>query len=130
MATISGSAGLVKVAAATVAELTGFSIEETANTIGDTQLTDTADTHLAGRTSFSGSIDCNFDSSDSTGQEAMTIGASISLTFQPAGTGSGLPEYTGTATITGRSMAIADETTVSQSFSITGNGALTRGSQT
>ncbi len=57
MAAITGVLGVVTVAGNTVAELTSFSIDESANMISDSELTDATETSIAGRTSWSGSIE-------------------------------------------------------------------------
>ena len=129
MATHSGVDGLVTVAGNTVAEIKGFTIEESANTIDDSNLNDAAATHILGRTSWTGTIECQWDETDTTGQEAMTIGASLAVIFKPEGATTGDANMSGTATITARSVAVADESIITQSFSVTGNGALTRGTE-
>jgi len=75
-----GSEGVVKVASATIAEVRGWTITESANTIDDTILSDTAETHQGGTTSWSAQITTFWDETDTSGQMAMTIGASITLT--------------------------------------------------
>tara|TARA_R100001086_G_scaffold41712_3_gene18318 strand:- start:12508 stop:12897 length:390 start_codon:yes stop_codon:yes gene_type:complete len=124
MATHKGSEGLVKIGSNTVAEVTGFSFDETCDTIEDTQLSDSARTFVADYTSFSGSIDCMFDETDSTGQGAMTSGASVALDLFPEGDGSGDTYFSGTAIITSISRANAQGAMVTASFSFQGTGAL------
>lgn len=127
MATFNGNAGVVKIGANTVAEVLDFSIDETANTVDDTVLGDSATTHLSGLNSWSGSINCYWDDTDTNGQVALTIGASVSLALLPEGATTGDAQYSGTVTITGISRAVANDSTVTQSFTFTGNGALTIG---
>ena len=124
MATHKGSEGLVKIGSNTVAEVTGFSFDETCDTIEDTQLSDSARTFVADYTSFSGSIDCMFDETDSTGQGAMTSGASVALDLFPEGDGSGDTYFSGTAIITSISRANAQGAMVTASFSFQGTGVL------
>lgn len=125
MANHKGSEGTIKVGANTVAELNGWSLEEQAETIEDTNLGDTAKTFKVGNTSWSGSVDCFWDETDTTGQGAMTIGAEVTLNLYPEGDTSGDTYYTGSAIITGSSKAAAINGMVTQSFSFQGNGALT-----
>ena len=126
MAAITGVLGRVTVAGNTVAELTGFSIDESANMISDSELTDAVETSIAGRTSWSGSIECMWSDGD-TAQAAMTIGASVALIFLPEGPTGGSAKYNGTAIIESRGLAVSDEAIITQSFSVKGNGALTIG---
>lgn len=127
MATHTGVDGLVQVGGNTVAEIKSFSIDESANPINDSNLNDAAETHLIGRTSWTASIEVQWDETDTTGQEAMTIGASIAATFLPEGNTTGDVSMAGTASITNRSTAVAEEAIITQSFTLQGNGALTRG---
>jgi len=127
MANFNGNGGVVKNGANTIAEVLDFSIDETANTVDDTVLGDAASTHLAGLDSWSGSINCYWDDTDTNGQVAMTIGQSVTLNLLPEGAAGGQAEYSGTATITGISRAIANDSIITQSFTFTGSGVLTVG---
>lgn len=127
MATFSGNAGQVKLTTNQVAEVLEWSLSESANTIDDTVLGDTSMTHKAGLNSWSGSINCFWDDTDTNGQVAMTIGASVDLNLLPEGGGVGSAEYNGTATITGIERAVSNDSIVTQSFTFTGNGDLTIG---
>ena len=127
MATHKGSEGIVKIGSAVVAEVTGFSFDETCDTIEDTALSDTARTYVTDYTTFSGSIDCMWDETDSTGQGAMTNGASVGIDLFPEGTGSGDVYYSGTALITSISRANAMGSMVTASFTFQGTGAMTSG---
>lgn len=127
MATFIGNDGVVKVGANTVAEVSAFSVSQTGNTADDTVLGDTAQSHLAGTTGWSGSLTCYWDDTDTAGQGAMTINASVALTLLPEGVAVGAAEYTGTATITGIETGIGLDATNTASFSFTGNGPLTIG---
>jgi len=125
MATHKGSEGIVKIGSNVVAEVTGFSFDETCDTIEDTALSDTARTYVTDYTSFSGSIDCMWDETDTTGQGAMTNGASVALDLFPEGTTAGDTYYSGTALITSISRANAMGSMVTASFSFQGTGAMT-----
>lgn len=128
MAKVNGRDGLVKIGANTVSAVTAFSLEESMAPVDDTDLADTATTFVAGDTSWTAQIDCHWDKADTTGQGAMTIGASVSLVLQPEGDVSGDETRSGTALITGRSSANAKGAMVTQSFTLQGTGALTVGS--
>lgn len=124
MATFNGNDGLVKVGSNTVAEVRSFTLNTNLELIDDTAMGDSWRTKIAGLKNWDGTIECHWDDTDSTGQEAMTIGASVELHLLPEGAAG--EDYTGTAIITGISQTQSfDNTTVSRSFSFVGNGALT-----
>jgi predicted secreted protein len=125
MASHIGRDGIVKVGTATVAEVKSFSIEESADTVETTKMTDTARTHAITLTSFSGSLDCFWDETDTTGQGALTIGASVTLALYPEGEVAGDTYYSGTALVTGVSRSASFDGMVEASISVQGTGALT-----
>jgi hypothetical protein len=125
MATHKGSEGTVKVGANAIAELRSWQIEEQADTIEDTTLNDTARTFNAGLVSWSGSAEAFWDETDTNGQLALTIGASVTLNVYPEGDSSGDSFYTGTAIVTGITRQSNNESMVEVSFSFQGSGALT-----
>ena len=125
MATHKGSEGLVKIGANTVGEVTGFSFDETADTVETTALANSARSYVADLVGWTGTVDCFYDETDTNGQGAMTAGASVSLHLYPEGADSGDIEYYGTAIITGISRANAIGAIVSASFSFTGTGGIT-----
>ena len=127
MATFSGNDGIVKNGANQVAEVLDWALSESANTIDDTVLGDTSTTHKTGLLSWSGSINCYWDDTDTNGQVALTIGSSVTLNLLPEGATTGDAQYSGTATITGIERAVANDSIVTQAFTFTGNGALTIG---
>jgi len=125
MASHIGRDGIVKVGAATVAEVKSFSIEESADTVETTKMTDTARSHAITLTSFSGSLDCFWDETDTAGQGALTIGASVTLALYPEGETAGDTYYSGTALVTGVSRSASFDGMVEASISVQGTGALT-----
>ena len=125
MASHIGRDGIVKVGANTVAEVKSFSIEESADTVETTKMTDTARSHAITLTSFSGSLDCFWDETDTTGQGALTIGASVTLALYPEGEAVGDTYYSGTALVTGVSRSASFDGMVEASISVQGTGALT-----
>lgn len=131
MATINGNDGIVKVGTNTIAEVQNFELNETAATIRTTAMGDTWETRSAGLNSWSGSLTCHLDDTDTSGQEALTVGAEVTLNLYPEGDTSGDEEYSGSAIITqvGTSQTF-DNQTVQRSFSFEGNGALTKTSVT
>jgi len=125
MATHIGRDGIIKVGANAVAELRSFSIEETADTVEDTVMTDTARSFITTLTSFTGSADVYWDETDSSGQGGLTIGASVTIGFYPEGDDTGDTYYTGTALVTGVSRSSSFDGMVEASITLQGSGALT-----
>lgn len=128
MATIAGKDGVVKVATATVAEVTSFTLNINAGTVEDTVMGDSWRTFIVatnvskGLKSWDGTVECRYDSADTTGQVALAEGAQVTLSLLPDGTAG----KTGTAIITSISAANSfDDQTVSRTFTFVGNGALT-----
>ena len=126
MATHTGSEGTVKVGANAIAEIRSFSIEETADTLEDTTMGDTARTYKPSLTTFTGTVDVLWDETDTTGQGALTIGAAVTLNLYPEGDTSGDTYYTGAAIVTGRTINSSFVGLVEMSISVQGNGALTQ----
>ena len=125
MATHKGSEGIVKVGSNSVAEIRSYSIEESADTLEDTSMGDSARTYKPSLTSFSGSLDVFWDETDSSGQGALSIGSEVTLNVFPEGDASGDTYYTGSAIVTGVSRTGAFDGLVEASISVQGNGALT-----
>src|SRR5210317_1442536 len=101
MATHKGSEGTVKVGSNAVAEVRSYSIEESADTLEDTSMGDSARTYLSSLTTWSGSVDVFWDETDTTGQGALTVGSSITLNVYPEGDTTGDTYYTGSCIVTG-----------------------------
>jgi hypothetical protein len=127
MANHKGSEGVVKVGANTVAEVRDWSLSETADTIEDTTMGDSARTRKAGLTSASGSITAYWDESDTTGQGAMTVGAEVTLNLYPEGATSGDTYATLSAIITEAGVSASFDGMVEATFSFEANGAVTWG---
>ena len=124
MATHKGSEGIIKVGSDSVLEIRSYSIEESADTLEDTSMGDSARTYKPSLTSFSGSLDVFWDETD-TGQGALSIGSEVTLNVYPEGDASGDTYYTGSAIVTGVSRTGAFDGLVEASISVQGNGALT-----
>lgn len=124
MATHTGSEGTVKVGSNAIAEIRSFSIEESADTLEDTTMGDTARTYKSSLTTYTGTVDVLWDETDTTGQGALTIGASVTLNLYPEGDTSGDTYYTGTAIVTGRTINSSYDGLVEMSISVQGSGAL------
>jgi predicted secreted protein len=128
MATHTGSEGTVKVGSNAIAEIRSFSIEETADTLEDTSMGDTARTYKSSLTTFTGSVDVFWDDSinGATGQGELTIGAEVTLNLYPEGEVNGDIFYSGLAIVTGRSISSSFDGLVEASITVQGTGALTQ----
>jgi predicted secreted protein len=127
MATFSGSDGVIKIGAALIAEVRGWSVEQTADTNEDTVMGDSWRTHKPSLKSWSGSADVLFDDTDTTGQTACVLGTAISVSFQMEGNTSGDHKLSGSAIITGKSINTTYDGLVEASITFQGTGALTEG---
>ena len=126
MATHHGKEGVVKAGGSGIGELTGFTLETTADVVEDTALTDATKSFVAGRTSFSGSLDMNYDETDSP-QQTLTVGSEISFVLLPEGNSSGDESFTGSGIITGMSVNNGMDAIISRSVTFQGTGTLTTG---
>lgn len=126
MANHTGSEGLVKVGANTVAEVRSYSITETADTIEDTTMGDTSRTYLSSLKSFTGSLDVYWDEADTNGQQALSVGSSVTLNVYPEGASSGDTYYSGTSIVTGLTITASFDGMVEASITVQGTGALSK----
>ena len=126
MATHHGKEGVVTAGGTAVGELTGFTLETTGDVVEDTALSDATKSFLAGRTSFSGTLEMHFDETDSP-QTSLTAGSSIAFILLPEGDASGDRSFTGTGIVTGMSVNNAMEAVISRTVTFQGTGALTIG---
>jgi predicted secreted protein len=124
MATHKGSEGIIKVGTDSILEIRSYSIEESADTLEDTSMGDSARTYKPSLTSFSGSLDVFWDETD-TGQNALSIGSEVTLNVYPEGDTAGDTYYSGSAIVTGVSRTGSFDGLVEASISVQGNGALT-----
>ena len=126
MATHHGKEGVVTVGGTGVGELTSFTLETTGDVVEDTALTDSTKSFVAGRTSFSGTLEMHFDETDSP-QTSLVAGASISFVLLPEGNASGDRSFTGTGIVTGMSVNNSMGAIISRTVTVQGTGALTIG---
>jgi hypothetical protein len=126
MATHHGKEGVVTAGGTAIGELTGFTIETTGDVVEDTQLSDSEKSFLAGRTSFSGTLEMHYDEADAQ-QETLTAGSSISFVLLPEGNDTGDQSFTGSGIITGMSISNAMDGIVSRSVTFQGTGSLSKG---
>jgi len=126
MATHHGKEGVVTAGGTGIGELTGFTLETTGDVVEDTALTDATKSFVAGRTSFSGTLEMHYDETDSP-QQTLTAGSSISFILLPEGNSSGDESFTGTGIVTGMSVTNPMDGIISRSVTFQGTGTLTRG---
>ena len=127
MATYNGKLGVVKSGANAVGEVTGFSVNTTATVTDDPSLGDDWRTIKSGTKAWSGTIDCNFDYGDTTGQNTLDEGQEVTLELYPVDEAAGNMKISGSAVITGVTYTNGgNDPIVSASFTFDGNGAMTR----
>jgi len=124
MATHVGTSGVVKVGANTVAEVTGFTIDESADVVEDSQLTDTSKSYKVLRSDATGTVECHWDETDTTGQTALAVGSSVTLNLYPEGDSSGDTYYTGTALVTGVSQNVSLDGIISRTITVQFSGGV------
>lgn len=125
MSNHTGKEGIIKVGANVVAELRSWSLNETANTIDDTELSDAWKTKKTGTKEWSGSLDAFWDETDTLAQGALVVGAEVTLNLYPEGDAGGDSFFSGLAIITGVNKSAAIDGMVEISFNFEGNGVLT-----
>ena len=126
MATHFGKEGVVTAGGTGIGELTGYTLETTADVVEDTQLSDSTKSFVTGRTSFSGTLDMSYDEAD-TPQQTLTAGTSIAFILAPEGNASGDETFTGSGIVTGMSVNVSLDGITTRSVTFQGTGGLTRG---
>ena len=127
MAVHTGSAGLIKIGANTVAEVTAFTLETTADVIESTQLTDTSKTYEVSRKGGTVTVEAAWDETDSNGQIVLQEATGVTLLLYPEGADSGDFFYTVPAIVTGNSVSVTMDDLIRLSISCQINGAISRG---
>lgn len=127
MANHKGSEGTAKIGSNVIAEVKDWSISESAETIDDTTLGDSARTKQVGLTSASGSMTAFWDETDTSGQGAMTVGAEVALKLYPEGATTGDTFASLSAIITEKGVSTTLDGMVETSVSFEANGAVTWG---
>ena len=126
MATHHGKEGVITIGGTTLNNATGFTVDTTHDVVEDTALGDSMKSFLAGRGTFTASIDMNFDETDS-GQTTMVQGAELTFAFLPEGNESGDRKFSGTGIVTGMSVGVPLDCVITRTVSIQGTGGLTIG---
>ena len=126
MATHLGSEGVIKAGGTAIGELTGYSLETSAEIVDASILSSTSAVNVAGKKSFSGSVELFFDETDRP-QMTLVEGATIAFLFLPEGDTSGDYSYSGNGIVNSVSVSGGIDSIVTHNVSFTGTGALTRG---
>ena len=126
MATHFGKEGVVTAGGTGIGELTGYTLETTADVVEDTQLSDATKSFVTGRTSFSGTLDMSYDETD-TPQQTLTAGTSIAFILAPEGNASGDETFTGSGIVTGMSVNVTLDGITTRTVTFQGTGTLSRG---
>ena len=124
MSTFIGKDGAVYVGTNAVAEVRDFSLESSSEIVNDTVMGDDFMTNKATQKSWSATVNCYYDSSDTTGQLALDEGATVTLNLYPEGNTSGKTYYTGSVIVTSISRSQSFDGLVEVTFNGTGPGAL------
>ena len=128
MAVHHGKEGQVTIGGTAVGELTSFTLETTGDVVESTKMEDGAKSFIAGRTSFSGTLEMHFDETDSA-QTQMTAGSSLAFKLLPEGSSTGDRKFEGAGIITGMSVSQPLDGIVSRSVTFQGTDALTIGTE-
>lgn len=128
MGTHWGNEGVVKIGSVTIAEVTEFEFTQSVAPADNTSLGKAWKTHIpnSGIKEWAGSLTCQWDETDTTGQGALAVGASVTVNLYPGGASSGDKMFSGLVSITEVTMTTpAGSETIKRSFKFMGNGALT-----
>ena len=127
MATHTGSEGTVRVGLNAIAEIRSYSLEETADTAEDTSMGDAYRTFKTTLKAWTGSVDVFWDETDTNGQVALVVGATVTANFFPEGATAGQTEkyYSGDAIVTGKTVTGSFDGMVESTITLQGTGALT-----
>ena len=124
-----GNEGDVQIGANSVGEVQGWSYDESMDLPAKSSIGDTEETYIASNlTKGGGSIDVLWDETDTTGQGAMTVGATVTLNLYPEGAVSGDTYWTGSAVIASRGLAVTKDGITTRNFAY--QGVLTEGTVT
>jgi predicted secreted protein len=129
MATVTGQLGGVRIGSVNVAEVRNFEISFSADTVEDTVMGDTWKSNKAIHKSWTASIECYFDTTNTTGQGVLAVGATVALELYPNNLPPGAPQttprFTGNAIVTGRTVKAQHDGIVELSLTVIGVDTLT-----
>ena len=124
MATETSANGVIKVGTADIAEVTGYSVTYTSDTVEDTVIGDVARSYKPTLKSYTASIDAMWDQTDTNGQLALNVGDTITYSLYPSGETSGDVYYTGSGIVTSMAVSGSVGEMVTATFEVQGSGDL------
>lgn len=128
MTTYTGQQGSVNDDTNAIAEVKSFTVTQTADVVEDTVMGDTWKTNKATLNSWTASVTALADHTDTTGQGAFTVGATVTFKGYPSNSTSGNLEISGSAIVTSREYATSHDGMVEFTLELTGSGALAEAS--
>lgn len=130
MTTTHGNDGTIYIGANVMAELVSYTLTEEATVADDSILGDAWDTHIPNKATrrWTGEATTRWDPSDVNGQEALQIGAGITINLYPAGNVVGKSYRFGQATVMSVGVTVNRANAVERTFRFQGNGILNQGS--
>lgn len=123
MANHLGKEGVLKTSTTTVAEIRGYTLNESAATTEDSVIGDEWTTHKPTLRSWQASGDLFWDETDA-GQLSLTVGSTVTLNLYPEGIAASSTYKSGAAIITGFDITARHDSMVEASFSAQGTGPL------
>lgn len=127
MATFIGKNGVVKIGDYAVGEIRSYTVRKSVELEEDTYIGLTAKTFFSTKESWSGSLEVYLDELD-TGQNALPIGAEISIAFYPNWPQA--DKYVGNAIVTKRQVLSSFDGMIEASFDVLGKSPLIFSSDT
>lgn len=125
MGTLHGKGGVAKFGAVAVGKIQDWTLEGSADLAEDTNMGDNSKGFLSGVKSWSVQLQCNFDAGDA-GQESITEGSVCAVSLYPGGSNAGQPVRSGNALVEKIGESVNRNNVVTRSFTLRGNGDLTR----
>jgi len=126
MGVYNGCNGTIVLASGNLVEMSGFTLDESAETINTSIMDGTCANDVEVSTiSWSGSVELFYDP-DELAQGELSIGATVDAEFYPLGEVEALERMTGQMLITARSMPVEANGLIALSITFEGKGLLTR----
>lgn len=127
----SGNSGAISAITSTgtpaaVGEVKSFTLNINSDLIETSTIGETWKQSIAGLKGWDVSIECNYDPANGA-QADLIEGASVDMVLYPAGNVATRQKFTGTGIVASVSIPVESTSVVSYSVTVTGNGALTRG---
>ena len=129
MAILEGWKGVVTIGGNAVAQIREYTENVTAEMMDATVMGVEYEQSIAGITSGTLELNCYMDPADTTGQGALTNGATVTVALRPNGTGSGEPQSTYTGIVENLVVSANPRENVSRNFTVRVNGTVDRTNQ-